>query len=56
MKHWVVKTSPIVHHDKMPVFPYNIFYSTDTEAKRIIILAVIHQRRDPAMAVRRTTE
>ena len=45
---------PNVHHYKVPVFPYNVFYTIHEDDHSITITAVLHQRRDPTLAVRRT--
>jgi len=45
---------PSVRHFTTAVFPYNIFYTIDEDTHTLTITAVLHQRRDPALAILRT--
>jgi plasmid stabilization system protein ParE len=42
---------PVIHHDircaRARRFPYSVFFRV--EARRIVVLAVFHARRDPSM-------
>jgi len=44
---------PNVRHFKVPVFPYNVFYTIYEDDHSITVTAVLHQRRDPALIARR---
>ncbi|MDR1441157.1 MAG: type II toxin-antitoxin system RelE/ParE family toxin [Bifidobacteriaceae bacterium] len=41
---------PNVRHRSVRSFPYNVFYALDEDARVVTVTAVIHHRRDPALA------
>ena len=57
-----VRNSPLLGREHAPgvrrratrVFPYHAWYVVDDDARTIIVTAVLHQRRDPALAALRT--
>ncbi len=38
-----------VRKAKLPVFPYHVFFQVKERPKRVIVLAVLHEKRQPAV-------
>ncbi|MDR1513323.1 MAG: type II toxin-antitoxin system RelE/ParE family toxin [Propionibacteriaceae bacterium] len=45
---------PNVRHRATHIFPYHVWYTLDEARQVVTIAAVLHQRRDPALAALRT--